>query len=190
MELRTLDDLLDALVAMAAQEQAPGIDGLSHGLQCAARLAEFAPGDLELQLAGLVHDIGTALDATDAPHAVIGADAVRPILGARVAGLVRAHTAALRYLLTTEAHYRGSVAPRSIDEVRAAGGLMDPTERTALEAHPDFRALLLLRRSDDLAFAPNRDVPGLAAWCPSLEQLVDARSERPTRRIDRIGAGA
>ena len=52
-------------------------------------LAATAAGDPTLQVAGLVHDVGTVL-WPDRPrtHARAGAAAVAPLLGDRVAGLV------------------------------------------------------------------------------------------------------
>ena len=44
------------------------VDVLAHSLQCAALLAERHPDDRELQLAGLVHDVGWIL-SPDGPRA-------------------------------------------------------------------------------------------------------------------------
>src|SRR5262249_60560818 len=56
-----VDALLATLQAGAHATDAEDVDLLAHGLQCAALLAEAAPDDPELQVAGLVHDVGTAL---------------------------------------------------------------------------------------------------------------------------------
>ncbi|MEU6297386.1 HD domain-containing protein [Streptomyces erythrochromogenes] len=61
-----------------------------HALRTAALLRRSHPADKELQLAGLLHDIGRMLRPGDgARHAVLAAQALRPLLGERVARLVR-----------------------------------------------------------------------------------------------------
>ncbi|MEU2286283.1 hypothetical protein ABZ614_30885 [Streptomyces sp. NPDC013178] len=69
-----------------------GVDLHDHALQTAALLRRSRPADKELQVTGLVHPIGRLLRPTSAAgRAEIVADAVRPLLGERVARLVRRH---------------------------------------------------------------------------------------------------
>ena len=74
VRFRTSDDVFDALEAGAATADDERVDLLAHMLQCAAILERVAPKDPELQIAGLVHDLGTVL-APGRPetHASIGA---------------------------------------------------------------------------------------------------------------------
>nr|WP_234348855.1 HD domain-containing protein [Streptomyces sp. WM6373] len=66
-----------------------------RALRTAALLRRSHPADKELQLAGLLHDMGQMLRPGDgARHAVLAAEAVRPLLGERVARLVRLHAQA------------------------------------------------------------------------------------------------
>ncbi|WP_128380686.1 HD domain-containing protein [Streptomyces cavernae] len=68
------------------------IDLHDHALQTAALLRRGHPSDKELQVAGLVHDIGLLLAPGDRTgHADRAASAVRPLLGERVSRLVRLH---------------------------------------------------------------------------------------------------
>ena len=53
-----VDALFDALRASADADDEGGLPILDHCLQCAARLRESHPDDVELQVAGLVHDLG------------------------------------------------------------------------------------------------------------------------------------
>lgn len=82
MELRSVEELMDLLYACRHQ----------HALRTAALLRRGRPADKELQVAGLVHDIGQVLCPGDetggAQHS---AEAVRPLLGERVYHLVRRH---------------------------------------------------------------------------------------------------
>ena len=86
--------LLEALGSVPS-EDIDGLSELDHGLQCAHRLARRRPLDIELQLAGLVHDVGHQFGPDDR-HGEIGGDLLRPLLGERVAALVAAHVPAKR----------------------------------------------------------------------------------------------
>jgi len=101
MGLRSVEELMDLLHAARgagngagnspALPGGPG-DPHDHALQTAALLRRGHPSDKELQVAGLVHEIGPLLAPGErAGHAERAADAVRPLLGERVAGLVRLH---------------------------------------------------------------------------------------------------
>ncbi|MGX1273683.1 hypothetical protein [Streptomyces phaeoluteigriseus] len=71
---------------------ARGVDVHDHALQTAALLRRSRPADKELQVTGLVHPIGRLLGPADvAGRAERAADAVRALLGERVARLVRRH---------------------------------------------------------------------------------------------------
>ncbi|ANS69573.1 hypothetical protein SLINC_7349 [Streptomyces lincolnensis] len=98
MELRSVEELMDLLYVCRGRYGVPGprggrVDLHQHALRTAALLRRTRPADKELQVAGLVHAIGPLLGPGDqARHADRAADAVRPLLGGRVAGLVRGHT--------------------------------------------------------------------------------------------------
>jgi predicted HD phosphohydrolase len=165
----TPDALLELLARGTQHADEEALDVLDHSLQCAALLAERHPDDRELQLAGLVHDVGTILRPDEpARHASTGAAAVAPLLGHRVAWLVSWHADAKRYLVTTDPEYRARLSARSIVTLEAQGGLMDDSEVAALAAAPDLEDLLELRRADDDAKVVGRTVPPLDTWRPLL----------------------
>ena len=97
MELRGVEELMDLLYACRGVRVPPcgtahGVDLHDHALQTAALLRRSRPADKELQLAGLVHPVGHLLrPAGPGGRAERAADAVRPLLGPRVARLVRLH---------------------------------------------------------------------------------------------------
>ncbi|MFE9612408.1 hypothetical protein [Streptomyces sp. NPDC006012] len=79
MELRSVEELMDLLYACRYE----------HALRTAALLRRARPADKELQVAGLVPGIGQVLCPGDpAGQATRAAQAVRPLLGERVYGLV------------------------------------------------------------------------------------------------------
>jgi predicted HD phosphohydrolase len=162
-----VDDLLALLGRGATVYDEPDVDALSHALQCGARLREQYPDDVELCVAGLVHDISDIADPTDhRDHDARGAGLVRPLLGDRVAALVAAHVAAKRYLVATDPDYVLSI--RSAETLAAQGGASE----TALAEDPDFEAMLALRRADDAAKDPHAVMRDLESWRPLLEEVA------------------
>ncbi|MFV0132456.1 hypothetical protein ACLGIH_04215 [Streptomyces sp. HMX87] len=97
MELRSVEELMDLLYACRGSRGPAGhsggpVDLHDHALRTAALLRRSRPADKELQVAGLVHAVGRLLWPGDpAGGADRAAEAVRPLLGERVAGLLRRH---------------------------------------------------------------------------------------------------
>lgn len=177
MSFPSVDALLDSMRRGAGEHDGERIDLLAHMLQCAALLITAAPDDLELQVAGLVHDIGTVLEpAGPATHAVTGAAAVEPILGGRVAALVAGHDQAKRYLVGTDSEYRAQLSEMSVATLALQGGVIDEAERTRFEGGEHFDALVTLRRADDAAKVPGRSVRDLDDWRPQLERVAERQS--------------
>jgi predicted HD phosphohydrolase len=176
-----LDELLDLMEEGAALDDREDVDLLAHGLQCATVLAELAPEDLELQVAGLIHDIGHVVYARaqghtaedeDAHHAAVGAAIAAPLFGDRVAFLVRHHVDAKRYLVANDPSYAASLSPRSAQSLESQGGVLSPTEQAILAGSHDLEALVTLRQADDAAKVPGAVVPGLLAWLPVMRTVA------------------
>ncbi|MZD10523.1 HD domain-containing protein, partial [Streptomyces sp. SID5785] len=152
-ELRTVDELMGALHSCRGAWGTPDrsgdpVDLHDHALQTAALLRRAHPSDKELQVAGLVHDLGQLLrPGDDARHADVAADAVRGLLGARVARLVRLHVPAKRYLAAVEP--ARPLSARSAATLGAQGGPMDAREVAAFEADPLAQDAVALRQADD-----------------------------------------
>ena len=161
----TVDDLVDLLRRLAARESEPGLSELDHGLQCAWELAGLRPDDLELQVAGLCHDLGHPLGPDD-EHGRLGGELLRPLMGERVAVLVTLHVTAKRYLAASEPGYR--LSPGSVASLAAQGGALAPGEAAEFRKSRWFDDAVLLRRADDAAKVPGRRVPGLARWTAAL----------------------
>lgn len=169
------------LAEMAAIPSDEGLDmtEIDHGLQCACELKLAAPDDVELQVAGLVHDVDHGrVHIRD--HAWSGAEAVRHILGDRIAELVGLHVEAKRWLVTHEPAYRARLSPVSLQTLALQGGDFTAAESAAFEAFPHWRAALDLRRADDRAKTPGRQVPGLETWLPALREAAARQAARET----------
>jgi predicted HD phosphohydrolase len=165
MELRGVEELMNLLHACRGVHDIPELtrsrlhpgggtpvgdhaDLHDHALQTAALLRRSHPSDKELQVAGLVHDIGHLLGpGDDAGHADLAADAIRPLLGERVSGLVRLHVAAGRH------------------------------PAAAFEHDPLAEDAVTLRQADDAGKVPGLYAGDLEDWRTLLE-LVAERSAR------------
>jgi predicted HD phosphohydrolase len=178
-EVIDASELFALLEAGAAMDDGEVVDVLAHSLQCAARIAQAAPDDVELQVAGLVHDVGTVLEPNQpATHAATAERAVTPLLGARVGQLVGLHDVAKRYLVTIDPEYRAQLSERSIDTLAAQGGELNASERAALEDSSVFKDLIALRRADDGAKVVGLTVAPLASWRDAVDTVAASESLR------------
>lgn len=170
-----MDDVLTILEAgrRAGEEGAKAMTSLDHQLQCAALLREQYPEDTELQVAGLLHDIGHRL-APGRPelHGVLGGEYLRDLFGERVASLVELHVDAKRYLVSVEPDYRAQLSPGSAQTLIAQGEAMDEAEVEAFRAKPDADGAVALRRADEGAKVPGAVVPPVESWLPVLEAVA------------------
>lgn len=186
MTARSVDDIVTVLEAGAADLDAGGERGgfslLDHGLQCAEHLRRSCPGDVELMIAGLVHDIGQTLTGNDErSHGIAGAMFVRPVLGDRVARLVELHVAAKRYLVTVDADYLSRLTKASRDSLARQGTVMSAMEVTAFEALPDASDAVALRRADDAAKEASARPAPLATWLTALREVASGVHKQPDR---------
>jgi predicted HD phosphohydrolase len=72
VQLSTVDQIVElfylgAHVRQASSGIAEPVDLVEHGLQCAELLASWFPEDIELQVAGLLHDLGHHLNIAGSP---------------------------------------------------------------------------------------------------------------------------
>jgi predicted HD phosphohydrolase len=174
-----VDDIAALLASGATQpvsgDGGDGLTQLDHALLTAAALRREVPHDDELIVAGLVHDLGHVLAGVgDAEHGAAGAEAVREALGERVAGLVGLHVEAKRYLVGSDAAYRGELSAESVTSLVAQGGAMSPDERVAFAATPGASDALVLRRADEAAKVAGLVVEPLGEWM-RLMRRVHAR---------------
>jgi predicted HD phosphohydrolase len=176
---RSVDELIERLAACAGVFDSLGPDGdpvdiLDHGLQCAYELERTAPGDEELQVAGLVHDVGHALEGWHAlDHGEVGAAYVAPVLGGRVARLVALHVPAKRYLVATDAAYE--LSDGSTRSLELQGGAMSDAEAAEFASDPDGTSAATLRRADEAAKVIGGVVPGLDRWAPVVRAVAANR---------------
>ncbi len=175
-----IDDLMAMLLASAAWDDLEGLSILEHGLQTAAMLRTEYPHDVELQVAGLVHDLGWMHRADDgtwvpdprAAHDRDGANRLRPLLGERIADLVGGHVAAKRYLVATDLDYRATLSPRSLETLAFQGEAMSDIEVQAFEDRRERDALVALRRADERAKVIGLTTDDVTSWRAAIEQVA------------------
>lgn len=171
----SVDEMLDVLATGAGMQLSAGVpvSQLEHARQTAALLAYLYPGDDELAVAGLVHDIGHLLPGgTDEAHAADAARAVRRTLGERVAGTVGLHVEAKRYLVATERGYGGVLTTDSVHSLERQGGELSRDEASTFLAAPYARDAVMLRRADDSGKVEGLVVGDLSSWIPTLRDVA------------------
>jgi predicted HD phosphohydrolase len=167
---------LEMLATMPSVDLADGSE-IDHGLQCAALLERARPDDDELQVAGLVHDLAHPWDGPGQPrHAAMGAAAVKPLLGERVAALVRGHVPAKRYLVAVNPDYFALLSPDSVMTLGEQGGAMTAAEVQAFEAQDHWQAMVELRMADEGAKVSGAIVPALAHWRDRIVRVARAHA--------------
>ena len=101
----------------------------------------------------------------------MGADAVRPVLGERVAALIAGHVPAKRFLVTTRPEYRALLSPDSIMTLAAQGGDLNADEIAHFQSNPWWSARVSLRIADDSAKVAGAVVPDLEHWVDAIHSL-------------------
>jgi predicted HD phosphohydrolase len=176
---RSLEEVLELLrvgPVWTGEEDEGSFGTLDHELQCAAILLEERPEDVELQVAGLLHDVGHRLTPGHPElHGLVGSRFLRELFGERIADLVELHVDAKRYLVAVDPDYRALLSPGSAATLIAQGEALDQSEVETFDHHPQASDAVVLRRADEGAKVPGRVVPGLETWVPVMAELVDAR---------------
>jgi phosphonate degradation associated HDIG domain protein len=180
---RFVDDLLAWFAHAGSHRYDESVTQLEHGLQ-SAFLARRAGDDDAAVAAALLHDIGHLLASepddeaaysTDLEHEEVGARWLERVFPEEVTAPIRGHVAAKRYLCSVEPAYHDRLSAGSVRSLKLQGGLLPAAEVAQMEAEPSLGASVALRRRDDAAKIPGRQVPGLETYRELLVGLVAAR---------------
>ncbi len=181
MSRRIVDEIVRLFASKGqAAYHGEAVSQTEHALQ-SAHLAKTAGAPDALVVAALLHDVGHLIGGeaediadrgVDGRHEDEGADWLARHFGDAVAGPVRLHVAAKRYLCAVDAEYRARLSPASLRSLALQGGAMAADESARFEADPNHRAALMLRRWDDEAKVPGLAVPGLDRYRALLEAAL------------------
>jgi predicted HD phosphohydrolase len=181
MNVQTVDDVIRLYADKAHfPYDLSGLNQLEHALQ-SADLAMRVGEPEAFVVACLTHDLGHLLHREDAPLALRGVDDRHEISGARilarllgedVAGPVRLHVAAKRYLCAAEDSYFSKLSQDSVRSLALQGGPMTDEECDAFTALPHFRQAVALRRIDEAAKEPGAQVAPFETYVPSIRRLA------------------
>ncbi len=154
------------------------VSQLDHALQCAALAEEEGADDAGIA-AALLHDVGHALmgatsSQRDLAHERVGARWLARAFGPEVTEPVAFHVDAKRFLCAVEPDYLHGLSDASIESLALQGGPMSDDEARRFAAQPRSEAATALRRRDDGAKIPGREVPALTSHRARLVALVRA----------------
>jgi gamma-butyrobetaine dioxygenase len=170
-----VDGLLAPLLTLGgAAYLGEPVTQLQHALQTADRAARAGAAPA-LVAGALLHDVGWLLGAGDIDHAARSAAHLRRWFPAEASEPVRLHVDAKRWLCTTSPGYHDLLSEASKRTLALQGGLMDTATRAAFEADAWSSHAVQLRRWDDEAKVPGREVPGLDHWRPLVAVLLTSR---------------
>lgn len=156
------------------------ISQLDHALQGAA-LAEADGEPDALVVATLLHDIGhmvhklgekPAERGIDDMHEVLGAKQLARLFGPEVSEPVRLHVAAKRYLCAVEPGYFDRLSRDSVLSLALQGGPMTAAEVEEFRSRPHWQAAVKLRRYDEAAKVPGRQVPAFSSYRDRVQGLL------------------
>jgi phosphonate degradation associated HDIG domain protein len=187
MKPRSVDDVVRLYADRARfPYDLSGVNQLEHALQSAQQAVAMGNPDAFV-LACLLHDIGhlfhrhgeaPAARGRDDHHEVAGAIILAPLFGENVAGPVRLHVTAKRYLCAVEDGYFAKLSADSVRSLALQGGPLTDDECQAFARDPCFEDAVALRRIDEAAKEPGLPVAAFDAYVPMIHRL--ARPSAPS----------
>ena len=153
---------------------------LEHSLQ-AAHAAVAAGAGASATAAALLHDVGHVLHGLDEEIAGRGLDGMHEEVAAaylarwfgdEVTMPIRLHVPAKRFLCWREPGYLQQLSPSSIESLALQGGPMNEQQAAEFLRRPFAEAAVALRRWDDEAKIPGKNVPDAASYLPILKAIA------------------
>ena len=168
MNTQAADEVLTILATRGhSAYHGEAVSQAEHALQ-AADLARLEGASPALIVAALVHDLGHLIveagEDHDARHEQAGADWVAERFGPDVAGPVRLHVDAKRYLCVIDPAYEAALSTASRHSLALQGGPMSVAEVEAFRDDPQHLDALRLRGWDDRAKEVGSKVPGVETY--------------------------
>lgn len=182
----TLDRLLERFALLGGRHYGEDVTQRAHMEQSAYVAAKDGAPDA-LIAAALLHDYGHFLqrrgeDAADhgidTRHEVIGANYLARYFPESVAGPIRLHVNAKRYLCAVKPDYHDSLSAASRQSLVLQGGIMTAGECAAFLKERFAEDAIRLRWYDEEAKRPGLAVPAAESYRPMLLALMAQRGQR------------
>ena len=184
----TATEVADAILALFVDRgdnhYDEAVTQTQHAMQSAALAAAESAED-SMTIAALLHDLGHLLVDehngnvdfldNDENHQFVAANLLGRWFPPAVTVPIALHVAAKRYLVATEPAYARGLSDASVRSLRVQGGAMTAQEIARFSRIRYADAACRLRRWDDAAKVPNRQVPPLEHYRERLESLVEFR---------------
>jgi [1-hydroxy-2-(trimethylamino)ethyl]phosphonate dioxygenase len=140
-------------------------DGMPPRLVAAALLHDYGH---------LIHDLPeeAAEQGIDTRHEEVAHAFLSEHFGPEVAGPIRMHVAAKRYLCAVEPSYVEQLSPASIQSLELQGGPYSPEEVAEFESSPYADDAVRLRRYDDVGKVAGLETPDLEHYRRVLEAAL------------------
>jgi phosphonate degradation associated HDIG domain protein len=181
----TATEVADTILALFAERGDNNYDEAvtqtQHAMQSAA-LAAAENAEASMTVAALLHDLGhllvdehngnTDFLDNDENHQFVAANVLGRWFPPAVTVPIALHVAAKRYLVATEPAYARGLSDASVRSLRVQGGPMNALEMARFSRIRYADAACRLRRWDDAAKVPGRQVPPLENYRERLESLV------------------
>jgi phosphonate degradation associated HDIG domain protein len=156
-----------------------------HALQCALLAGENG-ASAELIAAAFLHDVGhliaelphTLERESDDVHQYLAIPFLRGTFADAVLEPIRLHVDAKRYLCKVDSGYWDDLSPASKHSLELQGGIYDALAADRFLARPFAWDAIRLRRWDDLAKAPGREMPKLRDFEPLLRSVARKNNEQ------------
>jgi predicted HD phosphohydrolase len=97
-----------------------------------------------------------------------------------VGQIVEGHVKAKRYLCWKHPEYQAKLSDASKTTLKHQGGPMEDAEATLFEKSDLFDTIIRMRSWDEAAKVPDKAVPTLADWEPTMRTLLDAGATTAT----------
>jgi predicted HD phosphohydrolase len=173
----SVDDVLELLHSARRYTAGEDLSVLEHSLQTADILRQAFSDDVELQIAGLLHDIDHVIGCHPSLHGDVAVAFLADLFPKPVTEMIRLHVPAKRFLIARDPTYRDRLTSASEATLRSQGEAMAIDEIELFQAEPLARRATALRRADEQAKSSSVRTSSLDAWREPLRALAALRAE-------------
>ncbi len=175
-----VDEIFKVFHERGNRHYGENVTELEHALQAAEFAKQFGESEAVV-LACLLHDYGHMLhdlgediahQGIDAQHEELGAKLLRGLFPSEILEPIRLHVAAKRYLCWKEPVYADGLSESSRLSLRLQGGPMSDDEAAEFEQHPNYHAIVQVRRYDDMGKVADMQTADLESYRSLIETFL------------------